>query len=129
MRIILTQSRQGARKVEPNDQDIGIGQPSVFICVYRWLITRPIGHEEDLKLTKWQAYVLIAIGILGATFGGVFVCMYVWGAIISRVGDPDQSLLFWYLPILFLGLGAGGVGVLLLIFGINRIRVLRRGSF
>jgi len=78
-------------------------------------------------LKKWQAYLLVSIGGFCAVLGGVFVFMYVWEAIISRIGDPDQSLLFWYLPILFLGLGAGGGGLFLLFIGISRIKELRRG--
>lgn len=30
--------------------------------------------------------------------------MYILEAIVARIGQPDQSLLFWYLPILFMGM-------------------------
>ena len=30
--------------------------------------------------------------------------MYVYGAVITRWGEADQSLLFWHLPILFFGI-------------------------
>lgn len=41
----------------------------------------------------------IVIGIIGIGLMGV----YVFSAVIANVGKPDQSLLFWYLPILFIG--------------------------
>ena len=57
--------------------------------------------------------------------GTSFVVLYFWEAIITRIGDPDQSLIFWYLPILFLGLIGVIGGLAFLIQGINRIRNLR----
>jgi hypothetical protein len=54
--------------------------------------------------------------------GGVFILMYVWGAVISRLGEPDQSLLFWYLPIFFIGLISGLGGLRLLSRGIQKIK-------
>ena len=67
----------------------------------------------------------LAFGILTFVIGSVFVVMYVSQAIITRLGEPDQSLLFWYLPFLFIGiigivLGIG-MGVLVTI-GLRRIR-------
>lgn len=44
------------------------------------------------------------LGSLLSIIGVVFIAMYLWEAIINRLGEPDQSLLFWYLPILFIGL-------------------------
>ena len=59
----------------------------------------------------------LALGILSFLAGVVFIAMYISEAILTRLGDPDQSLIFWYLPILFigiagiiLGLGAGILG-------------------
>ena len=72
-----------------------------------------------MKLARWQAIACIFLGGLGALLGTIFVLMYVWGAFISRLGEPDQSLLFWYLPILFLGIAVGGGGISLLVFGLK----------
>ena len=44
------------------------------------------------------------------------------GAIIERLGDPDQSLLFWYLPILFIGLAGMGLGTGLSILAVIQLR-------
>lgn len=58
----------------------------------------------------------LIIGILISVTGITFVVMYVSEAVISRQGEADQSLLFWYLPILFIGLFGiilgTGIGIL-----------------
>jgi len=72
-----------------------------------------------MKKTRWRVITCIFLGGLGAVLGLTFILMYVWGAVISRIGEPDQSLLFWYLPILFLGIAVGGGGISLLVFGLK----------
>ena len=79
-------------------------------------------------MKKWSAYLFVFLGGLMTALGVAFVSMYVWEAVISRLGDPDQSLLFWYLPILFLGLIASGVGLLLLLRGICQTRNMKSDS-
>jgi hypothetical protein len=59
-----------------------------------------------------------SIAIMGATF----VAMYVLHAVVARVGEPDQSLLFWYLPILFLGMIGIVIGLGMSTWGVNRLR-------
>lgn len=55
------------------------------------------------------------------TLAGVTFCaMYVVEAFIKRIGEADQSLLFWYLPILFMGLFSLMAGLGLLAWGRNR---------
>ena len=68
-------------------------------------------------------YLLIFLGGLITFIGASFVVMYFWEAIITKIGDSDQSLIFWYLPILFLGLIGVFGGLALLVQGINRIRI------
>jgi cytochrome oxidase assembly protein ShyY1 len=48
--------------------------------------------------------------------------MYVLEAIVARIGEADQSLLFWYLPILFIGLIVLAIGLGLGIWGARRLR-------
>lgn len=67
------------------------------------------------------AGALILGGIL-AGLGAAFVVMYVLEAVVARRGDPDQSLLFWYLPILFIGLVALAAGAGIGIWGWRRRR-------
>ena len=61
----------------------------------------------------------LAFSVLVFITGSVFVVMYVSQAVIARLGEPDQSLLFWYLPFLFIGIigiimgiGMGALGFL-----------------
>ena len=58
---------------------------------------------------RLPAGALILGGVM-AGLGAAFVAMYVLEAVVARWGEPDQSLLFWYLPLLFLGVIAGAVG-------------------
>jgi apolipoprotein N-acyltransferase len=68
------------------------------------------------------ANALIAIGAVMGLAGVGFIAMYVQSAIIDRLGEPDQSLLYWYLPILFIGLGLASAGVSVLRSGLRRKR-------
>jgi len=74
----------------------------------------------DLK--KALTYLSVLLGGLITLVGASFVLMYFWEAVFTRIGDPDQSLIFWYLPILFLGLIGVLGGLALLTRGINRLR-------
>lgn len=71
-------------------------------------------------LQRLLTSLLIAFGGLLGLTGLGFVAMYVHSALIERLGDPDQSLLFWLLPILFAGIGLTFAGILLLRLGLRR---------
>lgn len=67
------------------------------------------------------AFSLLLFGGLLTLAGIVLSGMYVFEAIIARIGEGDQSLLFWYLPLLFIGilgivigLGLGSWGIIIL---------------
>jgi hypothetical protein len=62
------------------------------------------------------------IGSLCVIVGLAFSTMYVYGAVIARWGEANQSLLFWHLPILFLGIFSIIFGLVLSFWGINRFR-------
>ena len=61
-----------------------------------------------------------------AITGIIFIVVYVYEAIVVRVGEPDHSLLFWYLPILFLGILGMVIGLGVGAWGGSRVRVIRR---
>ena len=67
----------------------------------------------------------LAFGILSFILGVVFVVAYISEAVIARLGEPDQSLLFWYLPILFMGIAGIGLGTGAGILGVIGLRRLR----
>lgn len=72
-------------------------------------------------MNKWLAYVSILLGSIMVASGIVFAFMYVWEAIISRLGEGDQSLIFWYLPILFIGVFLGMGGRFLIALGMKHL--------
>lgn len=70
--------------------------------------------------TKRNVVSLVALvfGALAVTAGLWFIGAYVFGAVVGRLGEPDQSLLFWYLPLVFIGFASLTVGVGAIVFGI-----------
>ena len=67
----------------------------------------------------------LAFGILSFILGVVFVVAYISEAVMARLGEPDQSLLFWYLPILLMGIAGIGLGAGAGILGVIGLRRLR----
>jgi hypothetical protein len=65
--------------------------------------------------------VLRLVASVLLVFGCVLIGSYLWAAVIVPWGEPDQSLLYWYL---FLPL----LGLLSLRAGIRLRRRLRNGS-
>ena len=53
----------------------------------------------------------ITLGSAGVLVGVFLVGAYLNAAVFARWGEPDQSLLFWYLPFLMAGIGCLGVGI------------------
>jgi NhaP-type Na+/H+ or K+/H+ antiporter len=67
----------------------------------------------------------LAAGSLIALIGIGLAATYVSEAIIARLGEADQSLLFWYLPILFMGVIGIVIGVVIGVLGVIRLRQIR----
>ena len=74
---------------------------------------------------KTWPYTAIIFGIVLITIGAVLITGYITEAYIARRGEPDQSLLFWYLPLLFIGLIAFVSGLSAGIWGIIRLRKIK----
>jgi hypothetical protein len=78
-----------------------------------------------VRSKKALPYGALVIGGLIALTGIACIVMYVLEAVIARLGEADQSLLFWYLPILFIGLigifAGAGIGV----WGVIRLKKLQ----
>ena len=72
----------------------------------------------------WRSVTLV-FGIVLSLIGAALIIAYVMEAIVGRAGDPDQSLLFWYLPILFLGIIGLGTGLSLVVWATNHIRKIK----
>ena len=67
-------------------------------------------------------FVIQALYVLGFVFGVIAAaCLYGYGReVVLSFGAADKSLLFWYLPILFIGVFAFWTSVLCLVFGYRR---------
>jgi hypothetical protein len=72
----------------------------------------------------WPSIALIS-GIVISIIGAVLIIGYIMEAYVARRGDPDQSLLFWYLPLLFAGFIAFGTGLSASIWGFKRLRKIK----
>jgi hypothetical protein len=69
----------------------------------------------------WPSIVLIS-GIVISIVGAILIIGYILEAYVARRGDPDQSLLFWYLPLLFVGFISFTTGLSASIWGFNNLR-------
>ena len=74
---------------------------------------------------KTWPYVALISGIVLIIIGAALITGYITEAYIARRGEPDQSLLFWYLPLLFIGLIAFVSGLSSGIWGIIRLRKIK----
>ena len=48
--------------------------------------------------------IFMLLSALMCLFGISLIIMYIYGAVIARLGEADQSLLFWYLPFMLFGI-------------------------
>ena len=74
---------------------------------------------------KTWPYVAIISGIILIIIGAALITGYITETYLARRGDPDQSLLFWYLPILFIGFITFAAGLTAGIWGFIRLRKIK----
>jgi len=84
------------------------------------------GSGESRRSLKAGPLFALCAGSAVILTGAVLIYAYVMAAVIARLGDPDQSLLFWYFPILVVGLGFAAGGLALVAAAVQRLRRLRR---
>jgi hypothetical protein len=68
------------------------------------------------------AFAAMGAGITLGLTGAALIVAYVLEAIVARAGDPDQSLLFWYLPFLLFGLIGLATGLRMSFWALARLR-------
>jgi len=69
----------------------------------------------------------MVLGVLATLLGLFLVVVYIAEAVVARWGEADQSLLFWYLPLLFAGFILTGGGVAAMV-AIGRRRSVCKGD-
>ena len=79
-----------------------------------------------MKPNKLLSYTWLAVGGVLCAAGLAFMGMYLFGAVIEYWDGPDRSPLFWYLPILFIGIFGLVLGVGVVSWGISGLRRLRQ---
>ncbi len=65
------------------------------------LIERLVGMKQHWRKLIDLILMVAAVSLILTGFG--LVVIYLWEGVILRAGDPDQSPLFWYLPVLIMG--------------------------
>jgi protein-S-isoprenylcysteine O-methyltransferase Ste14 len=78
--------------------------------------------EIEFEMQKKLSWAATLFGGFTLVLGVTFIAMYVLEAVVKRIGDPDRSLIFWYLLILFLGVSITMIGFSSLIWGVKRLR-------
>ena len=58
--------------------------------------------------------------------GLIFIMAYILEAVVARAGEPDQSLLFWYLPFLLTGLIGTILGSAFIYWGLKHKRKIKK---
>ena len=75
---------------------------------------------------KTKSVLGLIAGTLAGLIGISLITIYILEAYVARIGDPDQSLLFWYAPFLLIGLLFLGIGLGLGTYGLHRLRQLKQ---
>ena len=74
------------------------------------------------KSQKTKYITAVIFGIIAFIAGLFLILIYIAKALVDRIGQPDQSLLFWYLPFLFIGIAGIKLGLGFFIWGIISLR-------
>jgi divalent metal cation (Fe/Co/Zn/Cd) transporter len=75
-----------------------------------------------MNLKKRRNLASLIIGIIVSIIGVFLIITYAMKAYVDRAGEPDQSLLFWYLAILLLGIAALGLGLSITVLRLLNLR-------
>jgi succinate dehydrogenase/fumarate reductase cytochrome b subunit len=79
-------------------------------------------RDLDPKWRTLGAVLALAAAIALLVAGAAGVKWYVWDIAIAEAGEPDRSMLFWGIPVLFIGGGALVAGALLTRVALRSIR-------
>jgi uncharacterized membrane protein len=74
------------------------------------------------KFQKNKYLFAVIFGVIAFLTGLMFIILFIVKAIVERIGEADQSLLFWYLPVLIIGIIAAIPGAGFFIWGFINLR-------
>lgn len=72
-------------------------------------------------MMSWREGLLYALSAAAGVIGFLLIGVYAW-SVWSVIGEPDQSIIFWYSSFLFFGLFLVAVAVVFVVLG----RIMRR---
>ncbi len=72
------------------------------------------------KSQKNKYLSAIIFGVIAFLTGLMFIILFIINAIVERIGEADQSLLFWYLPVLIIGIVASNTRCRVFYMGIYK---------
>ena len=58
----------------------------------------------SLSTRKVLCIIFMFLSALMCLLGISLIIMYIYSDVIARLGEGDQSLLFWYLPLMLFGI-------------------------
>ncbi len=68
-------------------------------------------RTSERRWRKIGAAFALAGAIAVLLAGAAAIKWYVWDIAIGQAGEPDRSMLFWGIPVVFIGGGALAAGV------------------
>jgi len=83
---------------------------------------RRLHRFDGYQVTLIKTIFRLISGITLILMGLLFISAYVSEAVIAPLGEPDQSLLFGYLPLLIAGLFTAALGALITWIGYREYR-------
>ena len=105
-----------------------IWQMSLGVCPVPQSLIKQAKVCITMKTEKIWSFISLIVGIVISAIGIVLIVAYIQEAYIARRGEPDQSLLFWYLPILFMGFIVLGSGLCTIIGRFSCLKKIRQSN-
>ena len=75
-----------------------------------------------MRVKKAFSYLLLLTGVIFAAVGIVLIFLYLYELFTMPTGASDYSIVFWHLPLVFLGLAALMFSTALIIFGKKQLK-------
>jgi hypothetical protein len=71
---------------------------------------------------RFRAYGAAAVAAVALVVGLAALKCYFWDIVVQQAGEADRSMLFWGIPIAFIGVAAVAIGTSLAGFASRQLR-------